>query len=178
MSEGSIGYRERALLPRIGTVAPRGPVLLDTNVFINALSGRGPAALKVLLANLPLSFVSGPTIAELSWPGGRLVPGHPDTDRVLRTLAGASRRIDPAKVVVPTAAQWAEAGTLAGRAARAVAGSPRSIRTAFDRTELINDAVTAIVARDAGATVVTQDGDFDLFWQVDPRIDVLFYDRA
>lgn len=151
-------------------------MLLDTNVFINALSGRGPPELKVLLDNLPLSFVSGSTIAELSWPRGRLDPGHPDTARVLATLQGGLSIVDPAKILVPNAAQWAEAGSLAGRAARAIAGRAKSIRTAFDRTELINDAVTAIVARDAGATVVTQDGDFDLFQQIDPVLDVLFYD--
>ena len=177
MSDAIIGYRDRTLLPHIGASVPRGPILLDTNVFINAFSGRGPTILAVMLANLPLSFVSGPTIAELSWPGGRLDPGHADTDRVLRTLTEAMRRINPAKVLVPTGPQWAEAGTLAGRAARAVAGHARSIRTAFDRIELINDAVTAIVTRDTGVTVVTQDADFDLFIQIDPRIDVLFYDR-
>lgn len=178
MSDTTIGYRDRALLPRIGALPPRGPILLDTNVFINALAGRGPSALAVMLVNLPLSFVSGPTIAELSWPGGRLDPGHADTDRVLDILANTSRRIDPARVLVPNGPQWAEAGALAGRAARAVAGRTRSIRTAFDRIELINDAVTAIVARDAGATIVTEDADFDLFRQIDPRIEVLFYDRA
>lgn len=71
---------------------------------------------------------------------------------------------------------WASAGELAGRAARAIAGAVRSIRTAFERVELINDAVTAVVALEAGATVVTQDGDFDLLLQLVPGLDVLFYD--
>ena len=175
MSE-DVGYRDRALLPRLGVVAPKGPVLLDSNVLINALTGRGPPALKALLANLPLSFVSGPTIAELSWPRGRLDPAHPDTARVLKALDAALAQVDPAKILVPTAAHWAQAGTLAGRAARAVAGSVKSVRTAFDRTELINDALTATVALAAGATVVTRDGDFDLFQQLEPALDILFYD--
>lgn len=66
MSEGAVGHRDRAFLPRLGVVAPKGPILLDTDVFVSALTGRGPSALTALLANLPLSFVSGPTIAERS----------------------------------------------------------------------------------------------------------------
>lgn len=44
------------------------------------------------------------------------------------------------------------------------------------RAELINDALTAIVARAAGATVITQDADFDLFAQLDPTLRAVFYD--
>lgn len=176
MSTPAIGYRDRAELPRLGVQSPRGPILLDTNVFIHALAGRGPPELKALLANLPLSFVSGPTVAELSWPSGRLDPAHPDTARVLATLQATLARVDPAKILIPTAAQWIAAGTLAGRAARAVAARAKSIRTASDRIELINDAVTAAVALSAGTTLVTQDGDFDLFLQLEPTLDVLFYD--
>jgi predicted nucleic acid-binding protein len=176
MSEGGVGYRDRAVLPRLGSVAPRGPVLLDTNVFINALAGRGPPELEALLRSLPMSFLSGPTLAELSWPRGRLDPAHPQTQRVLEAYAQVLVRADPRKILAPSADQWARAGELAGRAARAAAGAVRSIRTAFDRVELINDAATAVVALDAGATIITQDGDFDLFLQLTPALDVLFYD--
>jgi len=176
MTAAGIGYRDRATLPRLGVAAPKGPVLLDTNVFINALAGRGPPELKALLANLPLSFVSGATIAELSWARGRLDPTHVDTARVVTTFEAALAQIASTKILLPSAAQWAEAGVLAGRAARAVAGRVRSIKTAFDRTELINDAVTAVVALAAGVTIVTQDGDFDLFLQLEPALHVLFYD--
>ncbi len=72
--------------------------------------------------------------------------------------------------------KWARAGDLAGQAARGVAGGGKSIKTAFDRIELINDAVTAVVSLDAQATIITQDGDFDLFLQLEPALDVLFYD--
>ncbi len=171
-----IGYRDRAVLPKLGAVAPRLPVLLDSNVFIDALAGRGPPELRTLLANLPLSHVSGPVVAELNWPAGRLDPSHPDTARVLATFQAALAQIDSAKILVPTAAQWAEAGELGGRAARAVAGGGRSIKTAFDRIELMNDAVTAVVAMAANLTIVTKDVDFDLFRQLEPNLDVLFYD--
>ena len=178
MSAGQSGYRARAALPRLGAAVPKGPILFDTNVFINAFTGRGPPELRLLFANLPVAFVSGPTIAELSWPSGHLDPQHPATARVLATFEGALARVDPAKVLVPTSEQWARAGALAGQAARAVAGRTKSIRTASDRIELINDAVTAIVSLDGGITVVTQDGDFDLFQQIEPALDVLFYDQA
>lgn len=176
MSDDGVAYRDRSILPRLGQLVPTGPVLLDTNVFINALAGRGPPELKTLLGNLPRSFVSGPTLAELSWPRGRLDPAHPETARVLAKLDAGIAQIDTAKILAPSPVQWACAGELAGRAARAVAGRAKSIRTAFDRIELINDAATAVVALDAGATVISQDGDFDLLLQLTPGLDVLFYD--
>jgi len=86
-------------------------------------------------------------------------------------------RIDPAKVLVPTDADWLLAGEVAGHAARVVAGGGGKIATAFDRVELISDALTAIVAVKAGFTVITEDSDFDLLSQLVPGLDVLFYDR-
>jgi len=176
MSAGAPAYRDRAALPKLGSAVPKGPVLLDTNVFIEALTGRGPATLRALLANLPRSFVSGATVAELNWVRGRLDPLDPRTASVLAKVKSALAQIEPAKILVPDAEDWARAGTLAGTAARGVAGAARSIRTATDRAELINDAVTAIVALRAGATVVTRDADFDLFMQIEPGLDVIFYD--
>lgn len=176
MAKPSIGYRDRANLPALGTSLPRGPVLLDSNVFINALAGRGPSVLQSLLANLTSSFISGPVLLELTWPRGRLDPAHPDTARIIAKFDQAIARIAPQKILVPTTAQWGEAGELAGHATRAVAGAQRSLTTA-ERMEMMNDAITAIVASAAGATIITQDGDFDLFLQIDPKLQVLFYDR-
>lgn len=172
----TIGYRERGVLPRLGVVAPGGPVLLDTNVFINALANRGPPELRALLANLPLAFVSGPTVAELSWTRGRLDPAHPNTARVLTAYDSMLMQVEPTKILTPSAEQWARAGELAGRAALGVAGGGRSIKTAFDRIELINDAVTAVVSLDARVVIVTHDADFDLFQQLEPTLQVVFYD--
>ena len=81
------------------------------------------------------------------------------------------------KVLIPTDADWLAAGELAGRAARMVAGGGGRIATAFDRVELISDALTAILAREAGFTVVTEDRDFDVLAQLVPGLQVLFYDR-
>ncbi len=167
----------RTALPKLGASAPTGPVVLDTNVFINALAGRGPPVLRDLLAALPRAFVAAPTRAELAWVQGRLDPAHPGTARVLAAYSGLLTRIDPAKVLVPDDADWLAAGELAGRAARAASGSGRAIATAFDRVELVSDALTAIVACNAGLTVVTEDADFALLAQCLPGLHVLLYDR-
>ena len=108
---------------------------------------------------------------------GRLNPDHPGTPRVLAAYHALLSWIDPAKVLIPADADWLAAGALAGRAARAMAGGGRSVTTAFDRTELISDALTAVLARAAGFTVVTADADFDVLARLVPGLDVLFYDR-
>lgn len=41
---------------------------------------------------------------------------------------------------------------------------------------MLNDALTAVAASAAGLCVVTHNGDFDLFMQLDPALSVLFYD--
>ncbi len=172
-----MSFRDRAVLPKLGPQVPRTNVLLDTIVFINALTGRGPAALRTLLEDLSRAFVVAPTLAELAWVLGRLVPDHPGTQRILTTVAAASLRIDPSKVLVPAEADWRRAGELAGHAARMVAGGGRRLATAFDRAELISDALRAIAARAARLTIVTEDADFDVFSQLLPGLDVLSYDR-
>jgi predicted nucleic acid-binding protein len=153
-------------------------VLLDTNVFINALAGRGPPVLRALLEALPRVFVAAPTRAELAWVRGRLDPDHPGTAAILAVCEDLLSRIEPAKVLVPTDADWLAAGELAGHAARVIVAGGRKIATAFDRVELISDALTAILARNAGFTVVTEDADFDILRQLVPGVHVLFYDRS
>lgn len=169
--------RERAALPKLGATVPNGPVLLDTNVFINALAGRGPAVLRSLLEVLPRLFVAAPTRAELAWIQGRLSPDHPGTAKVLLVYKGVLSRIDPSRVLVPSDADWLAAGELAGRAARAIAGGGTRVATAFDRVELISDALIAILARSARYSIVTEDTDFDVLSQLLPGLHVLFYDR-
>jgi predicted nucleic acid-binding protein len=152
-------------------------LVLDTNVFINALAGRGPPVLRALLEAVSRVFVAAPTRAELAWVRGRLDPDHSGTARVVAAYEALLSRIDPAKVLVPTDADWLAAGELAGHAARAVAGGGGRIATAFDRVELISDALTAVLAARAGFTVVTEDADFDTLAQLVPGLHVLFYDR-
>ena len=170
-------FRDRADLPKLGQAVPRGPVLLDTNVFVNALTGRGPAVLRALLEVLSRLFVAAPTRAELTWVRGRLDPDHPGTARVLATYEDLLARIDPAKVLVPTDADCLAAGELAGRTARALADGGRRIATTFDRAELIGDALIAVLAHGAGFTVITEDADFGVLAQLVPGLNVLFYDH-
>jgi predicted nucleic acid-binding protein len=165
-------------LPKLGDAVPKGPILADTNVFINALTGRGPPVLRTLLEAVPRLFVAAPARAELAWLRGRLDPEHSSTGRVLAIHEALLSRIDPAKVLVPNDADWLAAGELAGHAARVIAGGGGKIATAFDRVELISDALTAILAAKAGFTVVTEDADFDILAQLVPGLHVLFYDRS
>jgi predicted nucleic acid-binding protein len=169
--------RDRSALPKLGDAIPQGPVVLDTNVFINALTGRGPPMLRVLLEILPRLFVAAPTQAELAWLRGRLDPAHLGTGRVLATFEALLSRIDPAKVLVPDDNDWLAAGALAGHAARIMLGGGRKTGTAFDRVELISDALIAIVAGKSGFTIVTEDADFDVLAQLVPSLQVLLYDR-
>lgn len=152
-------------------------MLLDTNVFINALAGRGPPVLRVLLEEARRLFVAAPSRAELAWVRGRLDPDHPGTARVLAEVEAALARVDPAKVLVPLDRDWLDAGELAGRAARLLAGGGRKVTTAFDRVELISDAITAVLARQAGLAVVTEDRDFEALARLMPGLQVLLYDR-
>lgn len=165
-------------VPKLGASVPQGPVVLDTNVFINALAGRGPAVLRVLLEEARRLFVAAPTRAELAWVRGRLDPAHPGTGRVLAEVEAALARVDPAKVLVPLDRDWLEAGELAGRAARLLAGGGRKLATAFDRVELISDAITAVLARQAGLAVVTEDRDFETLARLAPGLQVLLYERS
>ena len=166
-----------AAFPVLGATVPEGPLLLDTNVFINALSGRGPAVLRIMLEVLPQLFVAAPTRAELAWVRGRLDPAHLGTAKVLATYESLLSRIDPANVLVPGDGEWLAAGELAGRAARTLAGGGGRIDTAFDRVELISDALTAIVAARTRLTVVTEDTDFAVLARLLPGLRVVFYQR-
>ena len=133
--------------------------------------------LRALLEALPRLFVAAPTRAELAWVRGRLDPGHPGTANVVATYETLLSRIDPAKVLIPTDAEWLTAGEIAGQAARVMAGGGRRITTAFDRVELISDALTAILAGNAGLTMVTEDRDFEILLRFVPGLKVLFYTR-
>lgn len=170
--------RPPAILPMLGDTAPDGPVLLDTNVFINVLTGRGPAVLRQMLQILPRFFVAAPTRAELAWLAGRLDPAHPGTARVLAATEGVQSHIDSVMMLVPDDADWRAAGQRAGTVARGFTGGRRRIATAFDRVELIHDALTATLAARAGCTVVTEDRDFAAFARLDARLRVMFYDKA
>src|SRR5271165_5613345 len=104
------GSHPSATPPMLGPTMPDGPVLLDTNVFINALVGRGPAVLRQMLQVLPRFFVAAPSRAELAWLAGRLDPAHPGTARALAETEALQSRIDPVMVLLPDDADWRAAG--------------------------------------------------------------------
>ena len=66
---------------------------------------------------------------------------------------------------------------MAGQAAWAAAGGGRRTTTAFDRVELIGDALIALLAHGARLTVIMENAEFGLLVQVLPGLQVLFYDR-
>lgn len=70
-------------------------------MFINAVTGRGPAVIRTLLENSLRAFVAAPTVAGLAWVHGRLDPDHPGTQRMLWVIVNTVSRIDLAKVLVP-----------------------------------------------------------------------------
>ena len=171
------GHSPSGAVSKLGAAVLPGPVVLDTNVFINALAGRGPPVLKILLEEVSRLFVAAPTRAELAWVRGRLDPGHPGTGRVLAEYDAILRRVDPAKVLVPDDDDWLAAGELAGQAARHLAGGGRKIATAFDRVDLVSDALTAVLARKASLAIITEDRDFEALAMLAPGLHVMLYDR-
>jgi predicted nucleic acid-binding protein len=60
--------------------------------------------------------------------------------------------------------------------AGSAAGGGHRLATAFDRAELISDALAAVLARAAGFTIVTADADFGVLARLMPGLNVLFYD--
>lgn len=178
MPDKQPGRVPRGAWPKLGAAAPDDPVLLYTNVFVNGLGGRGPPLSRGLLRTLPRFFVAGPALAELSWLQGRLDPDHANTGLGLAAHEAMPSRVDPAKILVPSFSDWLAGGELAGRAARAIAGGGRKIATAFDRVELISDALTAVVAAAAGCVIITEDAHFAVLAQLLPGLRVLFYDRV
>ena len=153
-------------------------MVLDTNVFIHLLAGRGPTVLRDLASATPRVFVAAPTRAELAWVRGRLDPAHPQTSRTLAAYDRILASIAPTNVLIPRDEHWLAAGELGGQAARVLAGGGGRVATAFDRVELISDALVAILAHAAGMTVITEDAHFDLLAQLCPGLDVLFYDQV
>ena len=79
---------------------PGSGLVLDTNVFIDALPGRGPRVLRALLEAVPRTFVAAPTRAELAWVRGRLDPDHPGTPRVLAAYNALLSRIEARQVLI------------------------------------------------------------------------------
>lgn len=175
---GPLEHRPKAALVHIETVRQRpDALLLDTNAIGGMLTGKAPMFLRPMLATTPDIWISACGVAEVEHLAARLAPEHPDTGRVVRLLRQALAEIGSERILVPTAADWTSAGRLAGAISRRHGGAPRRA-TPSERIELLNDCLSAAVALRAGATVLTNDLDFDLIQQAWPEVRVAFFGHA
>jgi predicted nucleic acid-binding protein len=141
--------------------------LLDSTVYIDTLQGRSPAEVDEVLRQ-PRSHHSAVTLGELTQAFGRLDPADPRTAAALRKIAKALSGIPPRRLSAPSVRAFAEAGMLAGLAAR--------LRAADSGPALLNDALLLLHARETGRIVLTRNvRDFDVLQQLAPDTEVAFY---
>ncbi len=159
----------------VEALEPDARVLLDTNAVIRGMTHRSSPLLARFFKRFETVFLSGPVLAEVTWALGRLDPAHPNTPTVLAAYSAVLARIGDNRILVPNSDEWAAAGELAGRAARALSG-PRVTRSAEGRAALLADAITAVVAIREAAVVVTADSHFETLERLDPRLSLAMYD--
>jgi predicted nucleic acid-binding protein len=147
-----------------------GPqLLLDTCVVVDVLQGRSPSALDRLLVTR-LCNHSTVVLGELTYLFGRLDPAVATTRQVLEELEGAVGDIPLHRLSAPSARAFAEAGMLAGMAARHHAVDRH------DRQALVNDALIFCQAIEQGHVVLTANRhEFALFAEWMPEGRVMFY---
>ena len=126
-------------------------VVLDTNVYVDWLARRDHEEL--VLGGATRRHMSAVVAMELR-VGARTLPGRRAVARVLATFARSGR------VLVPTKAVWNAAGDVLQR----LSDAGVEIR----RASLSHDVLIALSARSIGATVVTQDRDFEVIRRVVP----------
>lgn len=126
--------------------------VVDTNVYIDASRDATEAErLKLFLARwLPVTYMSAVVIQELR-AGART---GEQTEALERwTLAPFARR---GRILVPSA----QAFEASGRILADLVGKD-GVELASARASLPNDTLLAASCREAGATLVTRDGDFE-----------------
>ncbi len=164
--------RSDAALDFVGSVdlARSAELLLDTCVYLDILTDAAPLAVDDLIDGRIRNH-STVVVAELTHRFGRLDPAHPHTASALAEIDGVLRRILSHRLSAPSAQAFAEAGMLAGMAAR-LGGSSAGIA-------LLNDALLFLQARESGQVLLTANiADFDLFDQLLPGSALLFYRAA
>jgi len=138
-------------------------------VYIDAIQDCVPAEVANLFGVRRLNH-SGVALAELTHLLGRLDPKDGRTERAYNEISGVISDIRPNRLRVPSPQTWAEAGILAGLAAR-LAGVESRWRQA-----LLNDAMLYLQAGEQGHTLLTRNiREFDWFDQLFPIGRVLFY---
>lgn len=126
-------------------------VVLDTNVYIDWLARREHEDLVV--GGGMRRHMSAVVAMELR-VGARTLPGR----RAVQRLLDGFRRTG--RVIVPSAAVWTAAADLLQR----LSDAGHEIR----RASLPHDVLIALSARAMGATVVTQDHDFEAIRKIVP----------
>jgi predicted nucleic acid-binding protein len=163
--------RDRGELPFVSELAPPFPkLLLDTTVYIDALQGRLPGDVEVLLRAGSLWHCTI-TEAELAAIFGLLDPAHPDTQSAVLKVAGSIEQRPAHRTLSPDAEIWREAGMLAGLLAR-LQGFGKG-----EQRKVLNDALIFLTAAKYGCTALTRNfSDFDLLMQVEGRGAAVFYE--
>lgn len=164
--------------------APELPVMLDTTAYVDQLKGRLPAAIGRFIAGRALLHCSI-ALQEIAIAIGLMDPGHPDTARHRPPLLQLLENIRQRDCVAPSAADWIEAGMLAGILARTQLGLARAKGTLTpdqaccqrgERRKLLNDALIFLTAQDQGAVLVTANGkDMEVLRRFGRGAQVLLY---
>jgi predicted nucleic acid-binding protein len=166
-------YRRREHLPFLAHAKrPYPKLLLDSTVYIDALQGRLPEYVEIALRAGSLWHATV-TEAELAALGGLFDPARAETSGVIAQVAASIDRRPAHRILNPDREVWREAGILAGVMARLQEYGRSEQRRA------LHDALIFLTAAKYGCAVLTRNlSDFDLLLQLDPRGNVLFYDRG
>ena len=144
-------------------------LMLDTTVYIDALRGKRPDAVRQLMRVSKLQH-SSIALAELTHAFGRLDPDHVNTPIATDGIAQLIAAIPERLLSVPSVRAFGEAGIVAGMVARLRGAA------AADRPALLNDALLYVHAAEQGATLLTRNiADLDAIQQLAPAGRVLFY---
>jgi predicted nucleic acid-binding protein len=169
----TLAYRSRDQLPRdLAAIPPDVPLMLDTTVYIDAQKAKLPRDLAVGLVGAEIIH-SAVALGEIAAGIGLRDPGHPGTPKVSRALREILRKVDPARIVAPSADAWLEASLMAGILARTQNLSKDS------RRKLLNDALILLTAAEAHAVLVSRNvKDVDLLLRLRPDAPVHVYDQT
>lgn len=141
----------------------RAALLLDTNVYIRSAAGTLPPAAAALV-DRGLLFHSSVAIAELTTGIAMSDPARPGSAATRRHYAALIATMPPARILVPDAEDWAEAGLIAGLLARLQGFQPHQ------RKDCLADALILLTGARYGLPVLTANrDDFDLIQQIAPR---------
>lgn len=148
-----------------------GPLLLDTSVYLDVLQGRSPVEVDALLTYRRCHH-SAVCLSELTHAFGRLDPRHASTAGVLETIAATVEDIPNHRLHAPDAANWGQAGVLAGLMFR-LSNLPKD---AGHERRFVNDALIILQARQLGASLLSANvRDFDLLTQIMPAARIILY---